>query len=187
MVLSFASLSAFANIANPSTPKQQGKSIDTNLSIRLRQDAKEARLIIPRSQLKQLRAALDGSDTGADIASSANSSSLGIQTIAGGTFLSLAMIFGGLWFVRGRKPGVEQRRIMVAVAIVLAFGAGAAMVWANAGPPAEARSITGKMFSQAVHIYGFGYGRIKLEVKDEGDQVELIVPDPPSTAATPAE
>jgi hypothetical protein len=187
MILGIVSVSAFANIANPDRPKRSGKGIDTNLSIRLKRDATEARLIIPRSQLKQLRAELEATDAGADLASSTTKSSLGIQTIAGGAFLSLGLVFGGLWFARSRRPGSEQGKIVVTLAIAMAFGSGAAMVWANAGPPPEARSITGKMFSQAVHIYGFGSGRIKLEVTDDGDRVELIVPDPPAASTNPPE
>jgi len=60
-------------------------------------------------------------------------------------------------------------------------------VLANAGPPPEARSITGKMFTQAVHIYGFGSGQIKLEVTNEDRQyIDLIVPDP-KTSPSPEE
>jgi hypothetical protein len=53
--------------------------------------------------------------------------------------------------------------------------------------PAEARSITSKMFSQSVHIYKFGYGRVKLEAKPEsgGDRIELIVPDPKDEKTNP--
>ena len=57
------------------------------------------------------------------------------------------------------------------------LGSAATLVYANAGPPQEARSITGKMFSQSVHIYKFGSGKIRLEAANTS-QVELIVPDP---------
>jgi hypothetical protein len=177
--------SAFADIPKPEKPKA-GPSIDTNLDIRLVKDAKEARLIIPWSQLNQLRAALDGLDSSADIASATKRSPLAIQTIVGGAFLSLAFVFGGLWFVRSRKPGGEQGKVVVALVIGIAFCSGAVLVWANAGPPSEARSISGKMFAQGVHMYGFGYGHVKLEVSDS-DRLQLIVPDPPDAKPTPAE
>ena len=54
-------------------------------------------------------------------------------------------------------------------------------MFANAGPPPEARSITGKMFTPAVHLYKFGYGKVKVETSDDDrDEIELIVPDAPS-------
>jgi hypothetical protein len=58
-------------------------------------------------------------------------------------------------------------------------GAFATIAFANVGAPVEARSITGKMFSDAVHQYKYGYGKIKLETSDTGDNIQLIVPDPP--------
>lgn len=62
-------------------------------------------------------------------------------------------------------------------AFLFLSGAFATFVFANAGPPPEARSITGKMFSPAVHMYSQGSGDIKLETSDK-DYIELIVPNP---------
>jgi hypothetical protein len=142
------------------------------LDIRLRRDAKEARLILSRDQLKQLRAELDQIDGGATDTASAGIT--GIQTIAGGLFLSLAMVFAGVWFVRSGR----MTKPVATGMILLAGGALATMVYANAGPPPEARSITGKMFAQGMHYYKFGGGAIKLEVSAEEDNPVLIVPDP---------
>ena len=65
-------------------------------------------------------------------------------------------------------------------AVLAGIGSAATFVYANAGPPAEARSITGKMFSQAVHIYNYGWGTVKLEASpdSDGEGVTLIVPNP---------
>ena len=103
------------------------------------------------------------------------------QTVVSGGLLSLALIFGGMWFVR---PGrIHSKTVMVAVAL-LTCGSVATLVYGNAGPPPEARSINGKMFSQAVHMYKGGWGKIKLEVSDSVRTPELIVPD---TQKTPGE
>jgi hypothetical protein len=98
-------------------------------------------------------------------------------------FLSLAFVFGGIWFVRSGKAATKTGKILVLLAVIASVGSAATFVYANAGPPPEARSITGKMFSQAVHYYKFGSGKIKLETKADGDGegVELIVPDPQSS------
>jgi hypothetical protein len=184
------SVAAFADIARPGkSPKSVKKPVvvDTELDIRLDADAKEARLIIPRSQLAQLRAELerldDGSDNTAEITSSGDFSRT--QTIVSGLFLSLAFIFGGVWFIRSGKAATPVARTLLVLVAIAGIVSAATFVYANAGPPAEARTITGKMFSQAVHMYGVGWGKIKLEVGDEGDSLKLIVPNP-KTSPTPS-
>ncbi|HKP71069.1 MAG TPA: hypothetical protein VJV05_17410 [Pyrinomonadaceae bacterium] len=172
LLLGAAASSAFANIADPSLGKT--KSIDTRLHISIDGKAKEAKLIIPRSQLRQLRAELDAVDGGSDSTATAGISLSGTQTIVSGALLSAAFIFAGLWFVRsGSKP----RGAVVAGAGLLTLASVATIVYGNAGPPPEARVINGKMFTQAVHMYKQGSGPIKLEVSDKVDTPELIVPD----------
>jgi hypothetical protein len=84
------------------------------------------------------------------------------------------MVFAGVWFVRSGRSS----RPAAAGLILCAAGAFATIVYGNAGPPPEARSITGKMFAQGMHYYKFGGGAIKLEISDEYDNPTLIVPDP---------
>jgi hypothetical protein len=174
------SLATFADIprpdGRPSNRVKKPAAVSTELDISLDREAKEARLIIPESQLKQLRAELEALDTGGDSAALSSSSFTKIQTIVAGTLMSLAFVFGGIWFTRNRKIVLSSRAVGAA-AVVSILGAGATLLYANAGPPPEARSITGKMFSQAVHMYGFGSGKIKLET-GAGDRVKLIVPNP---------
>jgi len=179
-VLFFALVISFASVAlgdvprPPDKPSKPAKSIDTSLSIRIDSDAKEARLIIPRDQIKQLRAELDQVDGGDNSAVASSFSST--QTIVSGTLLSLAFVLGGMWFVRS---GHRHSKAVIATAILLTCGSIATLVYGNAGPPSEARSITGKMFTQSVHMYKAGWGAIKLEVSDEATTPVLIVPDAP--------
>ena len=175
LMISLAS-SALADIPRPDKPKNPVNSIDTSLSIRIDREAKEARLIIPRDQIVQLRAQLDQIDGGENSAVVTSFSST--QTIISGTLLSLAFVFGGMWFVRS---GHRNSKAVVATAILLTCGSIATLVYGNAGPPSEARSITGKMFTQSVHMYKAGWGAIKLEVSDEATTPVLIVPDTPKT------
>lgn len=179
-----AATAALADIAKPQKPTKPKASIDTLLHIQLKSDAKEARLIIPKSQLLELRAQLDqmggADDTAA--AMSVTGTNAKIPTIVGGLFLSLAIVFGGIWFARSGKLSPRTSSAIVLLVIFTAIGSAATFVYGNAGPPPEARSITGKMFTQAVHIYGFGSGQIKLESSDDPNQpLELIVPDPKDT------
>lgn len=164
----------FANIANPDLPaKKKNKSIDSFLSIRLDKAASEARLVIPRSQLKQLRAELEKLDDGDTTDNTAAATFQGTQTIVSGALISLAFVFGGMWFMRsGSKPG----KIVVASAVLLSCSV-ATLVYANAGPPSEANAITGKIFSDVVHQNKFASGSIKLEVSDSTRVMELVVPD----------
>jgi hypothetical protein len=179
-VVMAAATASLANIANPDLPNSK-KTIDTMLQIQLDREAKEARLIIPRSQVKQLRAELDALESGSDNAAamvSGEDEMSGTQTVVSGLFISLAMVFGGLWFVKSKRMPRNSSGVTAAMATVFAIGGLAFMAHGNAGPPSEARSITGKMFSQAVHIYGFGSGKIKLEVSDTERNPKLIVPNP---------
>ena len=174
LLLGTASSSALANIADPSLGKT--KSIDTRLHISIDAKAKEAKLLIPRSQLKQLRAEIDAIDGGSDstAAVTGGMSLSGTQTIVSGALLSAAFIFAGLWFVRS---GSKHRGAAVAGAGLLTLASVATIVYGNAGPPPEARVINGKMFTQSVHMYKQGSGPIKLEVSDKVNTPELIVPD----------
>src|SRR4051812_7685376 len=103
LIIAFAAIaagSALADIARPDpakTPKTKpSTSIATAMDIRLDPDAKEARLIIPKSQLKQLRAQLDGLDDADDNTAAVTTPSFSrTQTIMSGAFLSLAIVFGG--------------------------------------------------------------------------------------------
>ena len=178
------SAAAFADIARPGkTPgrvERPKKSIETSMIIRLDRDATEAKLILPRSQIKQLRAALDDLDQDDDSTTAATVGGFSrTQTIVSGMFLSLAFVFGGMWFVRSGRSATKTGKALVILAAIAGIGSAATFIYANAGPPAEARSITGKMFSQAVHIYKFGTGAVTLETKEDDSRgVEFIVPDP---------
>ncbi|MBS1794458.1 MAG: hypothetical protein JSS81_11420 [Acidobacteria bacterium] len=192
VLVMFLASAAVADIRVPDTPKPTPKPkttptpkaaqpIDTELSIMIRKEAKEARLLIPKSQLKQLRAQLDELDGGAEPTAAAFFSLSRTQTIVSGLFLSLAMVFGGVWLVRSRgdKSLPKPNKTLVAGAVLFLGGALATIVYANVGPPPEARSITGKLFTPAVHQYKQASGRIKLETTDEEYGVQLIVPDVP--------
>lgn len=179
-MLVFVSFS-YADVRLPDpkpTPKPKAeKLIDSDMDIRLDRDAKEAKLLIPKLQIRELRAALEQLDNGDTIATVTSTGFSRAQTIVSGLFMSLAIVFGGIWFARSGKLATKGVKTAVIAIGVTAIATAATFVYANAGPPSEARSITGKMFSQAVHIYGFGYGKVKLGVSDD-DRIRLVVPDP---------
>ncbi|HMS43719.1 MAG TPA: hypothetical protein PKE69_26050 [Pyrinomonadaceae bacterium] len=180
--ISFLSFSAFADIRLPDTPKPTAtpkpqKSIDSNITIRLDQNATEATLIIPKDQIKQLRAQLDGlDDTNEPILTFSRT-----QTIVSGLFLSLAIVFGGVWFSRRGKAN----KTLVAGAVLFLFGSAATIVFANIGPPVDLRTISGKLFNKEVFSgWNRANGKIKVKVADTGNTIELIVPNKEETKKT---
>lgn len=186
-VLLFA-VPAFADIARPDrTPKQPKKdaAIDSRLTIRLDKGAKEARLIIPRSELKELVAQLgpDGEDRMPQVKVGGISQT---QTIMGGTFISLAILFGGIWAFRSGKATTKTGKVAASVALLLAGGAVTSFVYANIAPPLETRGIKGSIFSPAIQKYKFVSGPIKLEIGENETAPTLIVPDPKPTESPAA-
>lgn len=177
VLIASTALLAFADIA-PGPRVKKPPTVATDMDIRLDPLATEAKLIIPASQLRQLRAELEDLDpeNTAAAATTGTNTSLPTQTIVSGLLLSLAFVFGGLWLARNRHIAIRSKA-MGAVALLAISGSAASYLYANAGPPPEARSITGKMFTQAVHYYCHGWGKIKLET-GEGTRVQLIVPNP---------
>lgn len=169
------SFSIYADIRLPDTPKPTAtpkpqKSIDSNIIIRLDQSATEATLIIPKDQIKQLRAELDGLDNTSEPILTFSRT----QTIVSGLFLSLAIVFGGVWFSRRGKAN----KILVAGAVLFLFGSTATFVFANIGPPLELSSISGKLFDKKIFGgWNRASGKIKVKVAENGNAIELIVPD----------
>ena len=174
-VLAVFSVAAFADVRPPVTPKPKDKkTVESDLTIRIDREAKEARLLIPKSHLKQFRAELELPD---DSSNAAFLSFSRTQTIVSGLFLSLAFVFGGVWFVRRGKTNLKANKTLAAGAVLFLCGALATAVYANVGPPIEARSITSKIFNREVFTpYLFASGKIKVEVTDD-DRFELVVPD----------
>jgi len=171
-------VAAFADIA-PVKPAKTKKSITSNLTIRLDKDAKLARLVIPKSTVQELRAQIDDPDQdGSQTAVASINGVTRAQTIMAGAFLSLAIVFGGVWFTRSEKI---KTKTAAAIALAMLSGVVVTLVYANAGPPPEARSITGKLFAPSVHVYSFASGPIKIETTDDTHGVELIVPDTQET------
>lgn len=175
----FTSTAAFADIAPPrpeKTPKPK-PGVSTTMEIMMDKTAKEAKLIIPKSQIKQLRAELESLDDDNGNTAAVTGGSTRLQTIVSGAFLSLAFVFGGMWCVRSGKASTKGGKALAAAAILGGIGAATTVVFANVGPPPAARNITSKLFDQKIfQPYGFAYGKIKIETTD-GNQVKLIVPD----------
>lgn len=190
-ILIVGSTVAFADIApapgkSPNRVKKPEPGIPATLSIKLDRDAKEAKLVIPKAQIKQLRAELEMLDTDDNTAAISSPGTFSrTQTIVSGMFLSLAVVFGGMLFMRSGKPGAGTKAL-IALVVIGGIGSAATLVFANVGPPPEARSITSRLFDQKTFSpYRFASGKIVIETSSNtnGNVIELIVPDPPATPA----
>ena len=182
MLILLSSFTAFSDIAPAKTPKPtpapKSEPVKTFMSIRMDSKAKVATLSIPREQLKQLRAEIDQFDSDGDNTAAATGSFSRTQTIVSGAFLSLALVFGGMWFVRGGRSATKTGKSLVILAMIGIIGSAATFVYANAGPPPELRSISSTLFDKKA----FGYwtsagGGINLTVSD-ASVIELSVPAP---------
>ncbi|HEX8180680.1 MAG TPA: hypothetical protein VF525_14120 [Pyrinomonadaceae bacterium] len=169
---------ARADVPRPrDEPKPQREAhISTPMRIEPNPRAKEARLLIPRAVWEQMRAGLAGNDA-QSAATTARGFTLGAaQTAMAGLFLSLAFAFGGVWFVRARRPTNKLTSAALGVALLaVAGGATASIVYANAGPPPVARSLTSKILTPEAIPYGV-YGQVKVELVEGGDFITLVLP-----------
>jgi len=183
MLVLLVSAAAFADIPRPDKSPKPQSGVPSTLEIKLDPNAKEATLIIPKSQVKQLRAELDALDDDSGNTAAATGGISRIQTIVSGAFLSLAFVFGGMWFVRSGRSATKAGKALIAMAVVAGIGSAVTLVFANAGPPPEARSITSRLFDKNLFFpYRFASGKIKIETSDK-NFVQLIVPE---VSATPS-
>jgi hypothetical protein len=147
---------------NPNPAPVQSKEV--NMVVEVDPNAKEARLIVPRSLVVR-RAGLDADD-GTRLADAESPTSHHIMIA--GIALSLAACGGGFWLVR------KNRLNSTGLVLFLVIGAGlviGAMALANARapspppPPPQPPGNLLKLFD----------GKIKVETPAEGDSIRLIV------------
>ncbi len=176
MLVMLCSLAAFADIAPRRTPTPAPKAspVSSHMSIRMDWNTKVATLSIPRSQLQELRAQIDQIESDGDSTAASAGSFSQTQTIVSGAFISL----GGLWLVRSGKSASRSARPLLVLALVGVIASAATLVYANAGPPNNLRTISSTLFDKKV----FGYwptarGKVDLVVSDS-QVIELRVPAP---------
>lgn len=185
LVMMFCSIVVFSDIARPDpkparTPKVLYNAT-ADMSITLDRNANRPVLRIPKTTLKYLRAELENSDAGSDdtaaVTGDSGSAITKTQTIVSGAFLSLALVFGGMWFIRSGKAATKGVKNLAVLAVIAGIAVTATYVYANVGPP-PVSGITSKIFNRSAMLAG-AYAReqnIRIE-KTDGDDIELIIPD----------
>lgn len=176
----FAPLTAFADIPAPehrqTKPPVTGKRVlpPARMLIESRKDATEARLQIPQSVLRELRAEFErDAATDAAAAASANSPRQ-TQTIIAGVFLSLSLAFAGVFIARSRSRATKQ----VAVGVLVVFAVAGALAFkalANARPP-EPRFVNAGSLPRATTPDEELNGVVRMEIVPDGRVIKLIVP-----------
>lgn len=133
-------------------------------------------LVIDKSLLDRLNEAVKtngGSTTGVRY-------SLGgtpTQTIVAGIFMSLALVFGGLWFAKAKGP---LPRTAVGALLCAILAAGATFVFANAGLPPRVR-IMESIFDKKVKGKVTVQDKVNIRIVDRmyPDDINLLVPETP--------
>ncbi len=183
-ILTFT-LATFADIRMPDTPKPtptpKGKQVEMYISIT--NEVSEPTLVIKKGSIKELKAILEEAENLEDNtamiqpednqnqANTAQTNSGSSQTIIGGLFLSLAFVFGGVWFVRN-KPS----KTVVGVFLLAIIGSATAMVWANVAPP-RIFGISKSIFSEELNRRAYASGKVRLKFsKESGSEVKLLIP-----------
>lgn len=174
----FTPLTAFADIALPepkptATPRTSNRALPrARMLIESRKDAPEARLQIPQSILRQLRAEIE-SDSVPTTAAANASSPRQTQTIIAGVFLSLSLAFAGVFIARSRSRTTKQ----VAVGALVVFAVAGALAFkalANARPPEL--PINAGSLPRATKPDEQLNGMVRVEIVPEGSEIKLIVP-----------
>jgi hypothetical protein len=149
----------------------------TEFRVYIERDATEAKLIIPTSIIRELSRDADKSSYLPPrnwIEDRPIPSRMG--TVIGGMLLALSILFGGLWLIRNHKLSAANVGTIALLLTLSGIGT-ASIVYANAGPPPPLESLTGKIFSQAVHTRKKAFGELRVETSDYQDNIDLIVPD----------
>lgn len=172
-------LPALANLAPPNTPKpKKSHVVSARMRIGPDSEATEAKLIIPREVFRQLKAELDGG-VDSEAAAAAGTQRFNLtptQTAFAGLCLSLSFVFAGVWFAGSRLAGKRVPRSAAALAAVAVGCAAATAVYANAGPPPVARSLTSRILIPEATYYGAS-GEVKVEIVEGGSPlIQLVLP-----------
>jgi hypothetical protein len=169
VLTSLSATTGRADIAKPKPSEQERKELlRRRVAVVPDERTWSARLQISQSDLRELRAALDGAGSNTTVAASIAQSPA--RTIVAGTLLFLSLSFGGVWLARsGKTAGRSGKAIAAGLVVVAVLGAAAIITRGNAGPPPDYQNWMrlGKNFS---------HGKTT-----SGELVIEVVPDQPNT------
>lgn len=165
------SIAAFADVRLPDNPKPTPTAMpetiekDAELLIQVTDQVAEPTLLINKSVMAQF--AMNAAET----------EKVGIgstQTIVGGVFLSLAFVFGGVLFARGKE---KMPKAAVSALIMSIIGFAGTIAYANIAPPRNI-SINKNLFSKELQGYAMAKGNVKVRITDNKWEsgIRLLIP-----------
>jgi hypothetical protein len=134
-VVLFCSISTNADVAKPKPTART--ALHTSLEISTDPKAYEAKLQISESDLKLLRAAVDGSTGSAPVVGGIAFSAP--RTIVAGLLMFMAVSVAGVLFARSSAFGRAQKVGAAVLIMAVVLGAAAIITRGNAGPPGSWR------------------------------------------------
>ena len=166
-----ASVSTYADIAQPSPTPEPGKVIlNTSMTVIPDKSARDARLQISQDSLNELKAAL--TETAANTSMSQRLANNATRTVIAGLCLFLSLSIGGIWLMRSAQPR-GQKTVALLLLGVAVVGAAAIITQANVGPPP---SLRWRNLSENLSAGKPTYASVTIEIMREGSGMKLIVP-----------
>jgi hypothetical protein len=167
---------AKADLPKPQQPPQRTarEVLHTSLEISTDPKAYEAKLEISESDLKILRAALDGTSGSAPIVGGLAFSSR--RTIMAGLLMFMAISVAGVLIARSSSFGRTQKALAVVGLVAVVIGAAAIITRGNAGPPGSYRW---RNLPQALAEGKPTFGGVDIVIvpdTDSGTHIRLIMP-----------
>ncbi len=190
VLLLVGTVAMFADIARPGKQTNPVKkpvlkvysNTSASMTIRFDSNIETPTLRIPKAKMNQMRAENEGGETDQDntAAVTAPGGFSRTQTFVSGVFLSLAIVFGGMWFVRSGKAASKEGKALMLLAVMAGLGSAATFVYADIAPPQPVNDITSKIFNQDAMWRGEATSwNVRVE-STNGENIELYVPDPPA-------
>ena len=172
--LVFSATIAKADLPKPKPPEKAAKFVmHAGLEISTDPKAYEAKLQISESQLKSLRAGIDGGS--APIAGGLALSST--RTILAGLLMFMAISVAGVLVARSSSFGRAQKALAALVLVAVVIGAAAIITRGNAGPPGSYRW---RNLPQALAEGNPTVGGVDVEIVPDsemsGRSMRLIIP-----------
>jgi hypothetical protein len=131
-------------------------------------------LVLTRAMVDKINAA--AKDKGIETAGTVGGASpfASTQTIAGGIFLSLAFVFGGVWLARSKGNVPKPALGILLLAVV---GMGTTLVIGNVPPPKRI-ALTSAIINEGVIRNYVAAGKVKIMIVDyeNEDDVTLVIP-----------
>lgn len=167
---------AFADVRLPDTPKPTPKGKQISMKIQVDSAFDEPTLTISKNSLKKLKAVLDevdldANDNVAQIETEQVTPSVSkTQSVMAGVFLSLAFVFGGVWFLRSKS------KVALGIIGIAVLGTAATITYANVRPPQLFKFNSG-IFNSEMSGYGYAQDKVRIKIVDmSGTDMTLSIP-----------